>query len=124
MWAECLRHTSVVILFDGDEGAERGRFLRDFAGDLPEAKAKFFMRSPGAVPEGSADGQDHTCSPAIEAEFLRRFHGRPDDQSGSGTLHGQTYGCEDRRMKASHLSLISHPTEITKLILEAAGQPA
>jgi hypothetical protein len=27
-------------------------------------------------------------------------------------------------LKASHLSLISHPEEITRLILEAAGQQA
>jgi hypothetical protein len=27
-------------------------------------------------------------------------------------------------VKASHLSLISHPDEITRLILEAAGQQA
>jgi hypothetical protein len=33
-------------------------------------------------------------------------------------------GAKTVEVKASHLSLISHPDEITKLILEAAGQPA
>ena len=33
-------------------------------------------------------------------------------------------GAKTIEVKASHLSLISHPDEITRLILEAAGQPA
>ena len=33
-------------------------------------------------------------------------------------------GAKTIEVKASHLSLISHPDEITKLILEAAGQQA
>ncbi len=32
-------------------------------------------------------------------------------------------GAKTIEVKASHLSLISHPDEITRLILEAAGQP-
>jgi hypothetical protein len=31
-------------------------------------------------------------------------------------------GAKAIELKSSHLSLISHPNEITKLILEAAGQ--
>jgi hypothetical protein len=33
-------------------------------------------------------------------------------------------GAKTIEVKASHLSLISQPDEITRLILEAAGQPA
>jgi hypothetical protein len=33
-------------------------------------------------------------------------------------------GARTIEVKASHLSLISHPDEIARLILEAAGQPA
>ena len=33
-------------------------------------------------------------------------------------------GAKTIEVKASHLSLISHPDEITRLILEAAGQQA
>jgi len=52
---------------------------------------------------------------AIEVELLRRFDRRPHDQPGPRALHGQADG---------RLSLISNPDEITKLILEAAGQQA
>src|SRR5712672_3386898 len=40
-------------------------------------------------------------------------------QDGPTVLVGHSFS----GMKASHLSLISHPDEITRLILEAAGQP-
>ena len=89
---------SAGIVFDGDEGRlTEAAFLRDFGGDLPEAKAKGSLRGPGAVPKGSAHRQDHAGSLAVEAEFLCRFHRRPDDQSKSRTLHGQTHGRQDYR---------------------------
>ena len=45
------------------------------------------MRS-GSRSKGSARGQDDACGLAVEAEFLCRFHGGPNDQSRSRTLHG------------------------------------
>jgi hypothetical protein len=44
--------------------------------------------------------------------------GAPADQGGCRT------NAKTIEVKASHLSLISHPDEITQLILEAAGQRA
>jgi pimeloyl-ACP methyl ester carboxylesterase len=42
---------SAGIIFDGDEGRlSEEAFLRDFAGDLPEAKAKDALRRPMALP--------------------------------------------------------------------------
>src|SRR5262249_17426716 len=70
------------IVFDGDEGRlSESAFLRDFAGDLPEANGEGAVCGPGAVPQGSAHWQDHASSMAIEAELLCRFNGRPNDQS-------------------------------------------
>src|SRR5262249_23790671 len=34
---------------------------------------------------------------AIEAELVRRLDGRPDDQPGPATLHGEAHGREDDR---------------------------
>src|SRR5271156_2767691 len=50
-----------------------------------------------AVSQGAARGQDHAGGLAVEAEFLCRFHGRPDDQSRSRTFHGQADGRQDHR---------------------------
>ncbi len=38
-------------------------------------------------------------------------------------LMAKRMGAKTIEVKSSHLSLISHPDEITRLILEAAGQP-
>jgi hypothetical protein len=50
--------------------------------------------------------EDRTINPDLEPFMAKRM--------GANTIE----------VKASHLSLISHPEEITRLILEAAGQHA
>jgi len=73
------------ILFDGDEGRlSEEAFLRDFAGDLPQAKAKVLY----------ARGM------AVKAELLRRFDRGPHHQSGPRTFHGQTDGSKDNRSES------------------------
>ena len=52
--------------------------------------------------------------------FNRRLH----DQPGLERFLAKRMGAKTIEVKASHLSLISNPDEITKLILEAAGQRA
>jgi len=111
------------IVFDGDEGRlTEDAFLRDFAGDLPEAKAKvlYAVQEPfhKALLTGktthaawrskptyyAVSTEDRTINPDLERFMAKRM--------GAVTLE----------VKASHLSLISHPEEISRLILEAAGQ--
>jgi pimeloyl-ACP methyl ester carboxylesterase len=50
--------------------------------------------------------EDRTINPDLERFMAKRM------------------GAKTIEVKASHLSLISQPDEITRLILEAAGQPA
>jgi len=50
--------------------------------------------------------EDRTINPDLERFMAKRM------------------GAKTIEVKASHLALISHPDEITKLILEAAGQQA
>jgi pimeloyl-ACP methyl ester carboxylesterase len=50
--------------------------------------------------------EDRTINPDLERFMAKRM------------------GARTVELKASHLSLISHPEEITRLILEAAGQQA
>jgi pimeloyl-ACP methyl ester carboxylesterase len=113
---------SAGIVFDGDEGRlSEAAFLRDFAGDLPEAEAKvlYAVQQPfqKALLAGrttvaawrskptyyAVSTEDRTIDPDLERFMAKRM--------GATTIE----------VKASHLSLISHPDTIAKLILEAAG---
>lgn len=109
------------IVFDGDEGRlGEEAFLRDFAGDLPEARAKalYAVQQPfrKALLSGkttraawrlsyyAVSTEDCTIDPDLERFMAKRMGARTTD------------------VKASHLSLISQSAAITRLILEAAGQ--
>jgi pimeloyl-ACP methyl ester carboxylesterase len=116
---------SAGILFDGDEGRlSEEAFLRDFAGDLPKAKAKvlYAVQEPfhKALLAGktmhaawrskpsyyAVSAEDRTINPDLERFMAKRM------------------GAKTIELQASHLSLISHPEEITRLIFEAAGHEA
>src|SRR6267378_2681732 len=113
------------IVFDGDEGRlSEQAFLRDFAGDLPEAKARVLYAVQEPFHKALLSGKtthaawrskpsyyavstdDRTINPDLERFMAKRMRAKTIE------------------VKASHLSLISQPDEITQLILEAAGQPA
>ena len=112
---------SAGIIFDGDEGRlSEEAFLRDFAGDLPQAKAKVlyavqepFQKALLTVKTTQAawrskpsfyavSTEDRTINPDLERFMAKRM------------------GAKTIEVKSSHLSMISHPDEITGLILEAA----
>jgi pimeloyl-ACP methyl ester carboxylesterase len=113
------------IVFDGDEGRlSEEAFLRDFAGDLPAEKAKvlYAVQEPfqkalltGKTTEAAwrskpsfyaVSTEDRTINPDLERFMAKRM------------------GAKTIEVKASHLSMISHPQVITRLILEAAGYEA
>jgi pimeloyl-ACP methyl ester carboxylesterase len=114
---------SAGIVFDGDEGRlSEEAFLRDFAGDLPEAKAKALYAVQWPFHKALLTGktthaawrskpswyavstEDRTINPDLERFMAKRM------------------GAKTIEVKASHVSLISQPEVIAKLILEAAGQ--
>lgn len=109
------------IVYDGDEGRlTEAAFLRDFAGDLPEAKARLlyavqqpFQRAllSGQVTQAAwrskpsfyaVSSEDRTINPDLERFMAKRM------------------GAKTIELKASHLSMISQPDAITRLIVEAA----
>jgi len=113
---------SAGIVFDGDEGRlTEAAFLRDFAGDIPEAAAKVLYavqqpfhkalltaRTKSAAWRSkpsfyAVSTEDRTIDPDLERFMAKRM--------GATTIE----------VKASHLSLISHPDTIANLILQAAG---
>ncbi|MBR0963146.1 alpha/beta hydrolase [Bradyrhizobium diazoefficiens] len=114
---------SAGIVFDGDEGRlDEAAFLRDFAGDLPEATAKvlFAVQQPfqktlltGRTTHAAwrskpsfyaVSTEDRTINPDLERFMAKRM------------------GAKTIEVKASHLSMISQPDTITALILEATGR--
>jgi pimeloyl-ACP methyl ester carboxylesterase len=116
---------SAGIVFDGDEGRlTEAAFLRDFAGDLPEAKAKvlYAVQEPfqNALLAGKTTHAAWRSKPSFYAVSTEDRTINPDLER----FMAKRMGARTIEVKASHLSLISHPDEITRLILEAAGQQA
>src|ERR1700723_637388 len=114
---------SAGIIFDGDEGRlSEAAFLRDFAGDLPEAKAKllYAVQEPfqKALLTGKTTHAAWRSKPSYYAVSTKDHTINPDRER----FMAKRMGAKTIEVKASHLSLISHPDEITRLILEAAGQ--
>src|SRR3979411_3152217 len=111
--------------FDRDEGRlSEQAFLRDFAGDLPEAKARvlYAVQEPfhKALLSGKTTHAAWRSKPSYYAVSTEDRTINPDLER----FMAKRMGAQTIEVKASHLSLISHPDEITRLILEAAGQQA
>jgi len=114
---------SAGIVFDGDEGRlSEGTFLRDFAGDLPEAKAKvlYAVQQPfhKALLAGKTTNAAWRTKPSFYAVSTEDRTINPDLER----FMAKRMGAKTIEVKASHVSLISQPDAITGLILEAAGQ--
>ena len=113
---------SAGIVFDGDEGRlSEAAFLRDFAGDLPEAKAKvlYAVQEPfhKALLAGKTTHAAWRSKPSYYAVSTEDRTINPDLER----FMAKRMGAKTIEVKSSHLSLISHPEEISRLILEAAG---
>src|SRR6201991_2697156 len=114
---------SAGIVFDGDEGRlSEEAFLRDFAGDLPEAKAKvlYAVQQPfhKALLAGKTTNAAWRSKPSFYAVSTEDRTINPDlERFMAKRMKAKTI-----EVKSSHLSMISHPEEIAQLILEAAGQ--
>ena len=113
---------SAGIVFDGDEGRlTEAAFLRDFAGDLPEARAKvlYAVQQPfhKALLTGKTASAAWRAKPSFYAVSTEDRTINPDLQR----FMAKRMGATTIEVKSSHLSLISHPQEIAGLILQAAG---
>ncbi|WP_029920366.1 alpha/beta fold hydrolase [Nevskia soli] len=114
---------SAGIIFDGDEGRlGEAAFLRDFAGDLPEAKAKVLYATQEPFQKALLAGKTTQAAWRSKPSF---YAVSTEDRTINPDLErfmAKRMGAKTIEVKASHLALISHPEEITQLILEAAGQ--
>ena len=116
---------SAGIVFDGDEGRlSEAAFLRDFAGDLPEAKAKvlYAVQQPfqKALLGGKTTNAAWRSKPSFYAVSTEDRTINPDLER----FMAKRMGAKTIEVEASHLALISQPKKIAGLILEAAGHSA
>jgi pimeloyl-ACP methyl ester carboxylesterase len=114
---------SAGIIFDGDEGRlSEEAFLRDFAGDLPEAKAKvlYAVQEPfqKALLTGRTTQAAWRSKPSFYAVSTEDRTINPDLER----FMAKRMGAKTIEVKASHVSMISRPDEISRLIMEAAQQ--
>jgi len=114
---------SAGIVFDGDEGRlSEAAFLRDFAGDLPEAKAKILYAAQWPFHKALLAGKTTHAAWRSKPSF---YAVSTEDRTINPDLErfmAKRMGAKTIELESSHLSLISHPNEITQLILQAAGQ--
>jgi pimeloyl-ACP methyl ester carboxylesterase len=114
---------SAGIVFDGDEGRlGEAAFLHDFAGDLPEAKAKVLYAVQQPFQKALLAGKTTHAAWRSKPSF---YAVSTDDRTINPDLErfmAKRMGARTIEVKASHLSLISQPDAITTLILEAVGQ--
>ncbi|HWE22494.1 MAG TPA: alpha/beta hydrolase [Myxococcales bacterium] len=115
---------SAGIVFDGDEGRlTESAFLHDFAGDLPEERARvlYAVQQPfqKALLTGKTQHASWRSKPSFYAVSTEDRTINPDLQR----FMAKRMGATTIEVKASHLSLISQPQQITNLILRAAGRP-
>lgn len=110
-----------IVSADGFFWLSEEAFLRDFAHDLPPARARALCAVQGQVTSAlvterttnaawrskpswyQVSTQDRTINPDLERFLARRM--------GATTIE----------LASSHLSLLSHPREISDMILQAAG---
>jgi pimeloyl-ACP methyl ester carboxylesterase len=111
------------IVFDGDEGRlTEAAFLRDFAGDLPEARARalYAVQQPfhKALLTGRTTQAAWRSKPSFYAVSTEDRTINPDLER----FMAKRMGATTIEVQSSHLSLLSHPHEIADLILKAAGR--
>ena len=116
---------SAGIVFDGDEGRlTEAAFLRDFAGDVPTARARvlYAVQEPfhKALLAGRTTHAAWRSRPSYYAVSTEDRTINPDLER----FMAERMGAKTIEVKSSHVSMISHPDVIADLILKAAAQTA
>jgi pimeloyl-ACP methyl ester carboxylesterase len=113
---------SAGIIFDGDEGRlSEEAFLRDFAGDLPAAKARALYTVQWPFRKALLAGKTSQAAWRVKPSW---YAVSTEDRTINPDLErymAKRMGARTIEVKASHVSLISQPATIANLILEAAG---
>lgn len=112
---------SAGIVYDGDEGRlGEAAFLRDFGGDLPAARARalYAVQQPfeRALLSGRTTQAAWRSKPSWYAVSTEDRTINPDLQR----FMSKRMGAKTVELRASHLSLLSQPDAVARLILDAA----
>lgn len=114
---------SAGIVFDGDEGRlSEAAFLRDFAGDIPAARARVLCATQQPFHKALLTGKTRHAAWRAKPSF---YAVSTEDRTIDPDLErfmARRMGADTIEVKSSHLSLISHPREIAALILQATGR--
>jgi pimeloyl-ACP methyl ester carboxylesterase len=113
---------SAGIVFDGGEGRlTEEAFLRDFAGDLPETKARvlYAVQPPfkKALLTGKTTNAAWRSKPSFYAVSKNDRTINPDLER----FMAKRMGAKTVELEARHVSMISQPTLVAALIREATG---
>ncbi len=112
---------SAGIVYDGDEGRlTEAAFLRDFAGDLSEARAKVLYAAQEPFHKPLLSGRTTKAAWRTKSSF---YAVSTEDRTINPDLErfmAKRMAANTIEIKASHLSLISHPREVADLIRAAA----
>ena len=113
---------SAGIVYDGDEGRlTEDAYLRDFAGDVPTARAKVLYASQYPFQKPLLTGKVTDAAWRSKRSYYAISR---DDRTIDPELQrflAKRMGATTIELPSSHLSLISHPREVSDLILEASG---
>jgi pimeloyl-ACP methyl ester carboxylesterase len=113
---------SAGVVFDGDEGRlSEEAFLRDFAGDLPEAKAKVLYAAQWPFHKALLAGKTTQAAWRLKPSF---YAVSTQDRTINPDLErfmAKRMGAKTIEIDSGHLSLISHPQEVSDLILAASS---
>lgn len=110
------------IVFDGEEGRlTEEAFLRDFAGDVPKAKARVLYAVQEPFHKELLAGKTTVAAWRSKPSFYAVSKNDETINPDLERFMAKRMGAKTIELESSHLSMISQPKAVSKLILEAAG---
>ncbi|MBC6982028.1 alpha/beta fold hydrolase [Caulobacter sp. 17J80-11] len=110
------------IVYDGDEGRlSETAFLRDFANGVPDVRAKVLYAVQQPFHKALLAGRTSVAAWRSKPSFYAVSKQDRTIDPGLERFMAKRMGATTIELDAGHLSLISHPDEIARLILDAAG---
>jgi pimeloyl-ACP methyl ester carboxylesterase len=113
---------SAGIIFDGDEGRlSEQAFLRDFAPDLPPQKARALYAVQWPFHKALLSGKTANAAWRSKPSYYAVSTEDRVIDAGLQRFMAKRMKATTIEIASSHVSLLSHPVEVSNLILTAAG---
>jgi pimeloyl-ACP methyl ester carboxylesterase len=111
-----------IVRANGFAQLSEEAFIRDFAGDLPQAKARALYAVQGRVADSLFASRTTAAAWRTKPSF---YAISKNDRTTAPELQrflAKRMNATTIELDSSHVSLLSHPREIADLILQAAGR--